>query len=72
MPAERILYTDDDVDQIVSSKDDRIAELEAHVRRSIACIESMQPYVMWDGVDGEDEQTKVKTTLAMLRGAVKG
>lgn len=51
---------------------DRIAALEAHVRRSIACIESLQPYVMWDGVDGEDEQTKVETTLTLLRGAVKG
>lgn len=47
---------------------DRIADLEAHVRRSIACIESMQPYVMWDG---EDEQAKVETTLTLLRGALE-
>jgi hypothetical protein len=49
---------------------ERIAELEAHIRRSVACIESLTPYVMWDGVDGEDEQAKVQVTVQMLREAV--
>ena len=55
----------------IKAMGERIAELEAHVRRSIACIESLTPYVMWDGVDGEDEQAKVDVTLAMLREAVR-
>jgi hypothetical protein len=49
----------------------RIEQLEAHVRRAIACIEQLTPYVMWDGLDGEDEQAKVEVTLSLLREAVK-
>jgi hypothetical protein len=52
-------------------RDARIADLEAHIRRSIACIEGLTPYVMWDGIDGEDEQAKVEVTLTLLREALK-
>ena len=48
----------------------RIAELEVAVRRGVSCIEKLVPYVMWDGLDGESDEAKVQTTLALMRETV--
>lgn len=52
-------------------RDRRIAELEAALRRAIACIEHMRPMVMWDGIEGDQDDGDVAVTLMMLSEALK-
>jgi hypothetical protein len=41
------------------------------LRRAIALIEQLLPYVMWDGIDGEDDRAKAEVTLELLREALR-
>lgn len=52
MPAERNLYTDEDVDQIVASRDDRIAALEDALHRIRAIAAS--PHELRDNIAAID------------------
>lgn len=49
----------------------RVMRLTAEVRRGIACIENFVPYVQWDGIDWEEQQTRVSVTLELMREAVE-
>lgn len=49
---------------------ERIRALEVSVRRGIACIETLLPYVEWDGLEGESEEAKVQATLELMRETV--
>ncbi len=56
-------------------KDERIAELEVAVRRAVWCIEWMMPRVMWDEMDGDDDQNRISIYLDMVKdvlGEVSG
>lgn len=45
----------------------RIAELEAALRRGIDCIERILPMVMWDGIEGENDDGETSVTLMLMR-----
>ncbi len=49
----------------------RIAELEVAVRRGIAQVERLMPYVQWDGLDGEQDETNAHVTLDLMREALQ-
>ena len=49
----------------------RIADLEAALRLAIACIEHMRPMVMYDGIEGDQDDGDVAVTLLMLSEALK-
>ena len=58
------------VAETLAKQRDRIAELEVAVRRGIAQIERLLPYVQWDGLDGEQDETNARVTLELMREAV--
>ncbi len=47
-----------------------IAALEVAVRRGVAQIEHLLPYVQWDGLDSEQDEAKAHATLDLMREAV--
>ena len=51
----------------VRQRDERIAELEVSLRRAIALIDKLHPWVMWDGVEYEEDEQHADTTLGLLR-----
>ena len=48
----------------------RIVELEAALRRAIAKVDALLPWVMWDGLDGDSEQAEAEETQVFLRAAL--
>ena len=44
---------------------------EVALRRAIALIERLLPYVMWDGLDGEEDEARAHITLQLLREALQ-
>jgi len=56
----------------VCTRDDEIAALAVAVRRGIAQIERMLPYMQWDGMDGEQDETNAHVTLDLMREALAG
>ena len=61
---------DQEIERAMVMAEARIAELEVSVRRGIACIEGLVPYVMWDGLEGESQEAKVQATLELMRETV--
>lgn len=49
---------------------ERVAALEVSVRRGIAQIERLLPYVQWDGMEGEQDEINANVTLDLMREAV--
>lgn len=60
-----------DCGQLLQAAWDRISELEVALRRGIACIESMRPMVMWDGIEGDQDDGEVSVTLMLMNDALK-
>jgi hypothetical protein len=47
-----------------------IAALEVALRRGIAQIERMLPYMQWDGLEGEQDEINAHVTLDLMREAL--
>jgi hypothetical protein len=63
-------YTGCNPDVVGDEKDRRIAALEVAVRRGISQIERLLHYVMWDGLDGKQDEAHAHVTLELMREAV--
>lgn len=44
--------------------------MERAVQRGIALVETLLPYVMWDALDGESDESRARAALQLMRNAV--
>lgn len=49
-----------------------IERLRVSIRRGISCIKRFTPYVQWDGIDWEEQQTNVALTLELMNESLGG